>query len=226
MTSRGQRPEKREHVSGGQSDVGAVRHSRRLTLLIAGLTVVVAIIDQLSKVLALDRLETSAPTIWFLGELLGWKLLFNPGAALSIGTGMTWVLTLVAVAVVIVVARLSRRIDSTGWAVAFGLLLGGACGNLIDRFFREPGFASGHVVDFINYGGFFVGNVADIAIVLAAVLIIWFSIRGVTIATVPEVVTSETDTAAEADQAVDSGTGAPGDEPAVDSRESSEQDHK
>lgn len=199
MISRGQQPENRKHVSDRRSGVGAVRHSRRLTLLIGGLTVVVALFDQLTKLVALDRLETNAPTTWFLGELLGWKLLFNPGAALSIGTGMTWVLTLVAVAVVVVVARLSRRIDAAGWAVAFGLLLGGACGNLIDRFFRDPGFASGHVVDFINYAGFFVGNVADIAIVLAAVLIIWFSIRGVTISAVPAVISAEAETSANSD---------------------------
>lgn len=166
--------------SGG-SAASVKSQSKRLTMTIIGLTVVVAVLDQLSKVLALSRLDKGADTIWFLGELLGWKLLFNPGAALSIGTGMTWVLTLVALTVVVVVVRISRRIGSVGWALAFGLLLGGAIGNLIDRFFRDPGIARGHVVDFINYGGFFVGNVADIAIVLAAVLIGWMSIRGIAI---------------------------------------------
>ncbi len=156
-------------------------HSRRLMILIVILTVAVGTIDQLTKMLALERLEHGVPTSWFLGEALGWKLLFNPGAALSIGTGMTWLLTLVAVVVVGVVVVQSRRIGSAGWAIAFGLLLGGAVGNLIDRFFRDPGFARGHVVDFINYGDFFVGNVADIAIVLAAVVIVLLSIRGVAI---------------------------------------------
>lgn len=165
----------------GGSAAPVKSQSKRLLMTIIGLTVVVAVLDQLSKVLALSRLDEGADTIWFVGELLGWKLLFNPGAALSIGTGMTWVLTLVALIVVVVVVRISRQIGSVGWALAFGLLLGGAIGNLIDRFFREPGIARGHVVDFINYGGFFVGNVADIAIVLAAVLIAGLSIRGVAI---------------------------------------------
>ena len=49
----------------------------------------------------------------------------------------------------------------------------------MDRFFREPGFARGHVVDFIDYAGFFVGNVADIAVVSAAVLIALLSLRGI-----------------------------------------------
>lgn len=156
--------------------------SRPLIGAIALLTLGTVLLDQGTKMLAQNKLTEDAPTQWFLGELLGWKLLYNPGAALSLGTGVTWLLTLVALAVVIVIVRLSRRIGSTGWSVAFGLLLGGAVGNLLDRFFREPSFGQGHVVDFINYAGFFVGNVADIAIVLAAVLIGWLSFRGVAVA--------------------------------------------
>lgn len=185
MTSREPRPEEQFDEPQQASSLAVTSQSRRLITIIVALTVVVAAVDQLTKVLALNKLEEGAPTIWFLGELLGWKLLFNPGAALSLGTGMTWVLTLVAVAVVVVVVRISRRIGSIGWSMAFGLLLGGAIGNLIDRFFRAPGFASGHVVDFINYNGFFVGNVADIAIVLAAAMIMLLSLRGVTIAQQP-----------------------------------------
>nr|WP_257910360.1 signal peptidase II [Janibacter limosus] len=59
------------------------------------------------------------------------------------------------------------------WAVALGLLLGGSLGNLVDRFFRDPGPLRGRVVDFIDYGGLFVGNIADIAIVAGACLLIW-----------------------------------------------------
>ncbi len=172
MVSRAQRPQEHSTV---------VQQPGRLTTLIVGLAVVIAGLDQLTKLFALDHLAEGTPTKWFLGDLLGWKLIFNPGAALSIGTGMTWVMTLVAVVVVAVVIRISRRIGSLGWSLAFGLLLGGAIGNLIDRFARDPGFARGHVVDFINYAGFFVGNVADIAIVLAAVFIVWLSIRGIPI---------------------------------------------
>jgi signal peptidase II len=104
---------------------------------------------------------------------------FNPGAALSIATGMTWLLTIVATVVIVVVIRASRRIGSRAWAVALGLLLGGALGNLVDRLVREPGIARGHVVDFIAYADWFVGNVADIAIVSAAVLVVILAARGV-----------------------------------------------
>lgn len=155
--------------------------SGRLTGLVLVLTLGVVGADQLTKYVAEARLVPQAETQWFLGELLGWKLIYNPGAALSIGSGFTWLLTAVAATVVVIVARSSRKIGSAWWALAFGLLLGGAIGNLIDRFFRDPGFAVGHVVDFINYAGFFVGNVADIAIVVAAGLVAILSFRGVPI---------------------------------------------
>lgn len=54
----------------------------------------------------------------------------------------------------------------------------GSLGNLVDRFFREPGFLHGHVVDFIDYFGLFIGNVADIAIVVAAPIMAWLFLRG------------------------------------------------
>jgi len=138
------------------------------------------VVDQATKAWVLVTLVEGEP-VPVLGDLLSLRLLFNPGAALSIATGMTWVLTLVATGVVVVIVRASRRLGSTGWALALGLLLGGALGNLGDRVFRAPGFARGHVVDFIAYGDLFVGNVADIAIVVAAGLIMILAIRGIQI---------------------------------------------
>ncbi|GIG27893.1 signal peptidase II [Cellulomonas marina] len=166
-------------ADGATADAATVPPARRRRLL-AGLVVLAAAVlaaDQLSKAWALDALSTSQRRP-VLGDLLGLQLVFNPGAALSIATGLTWVLTLVAVVVVLVVARAARRIGSGAWAVALGLLLGGALGNLGDRLFRPPGFARGHVVDFLAYGDFFVGNVADIAIVAAAVLVVLLAVRG------------------------------------------------
>lgn len=154
------------------------RH-RTLVLWVVGLAAGVLVLDQLTKWWAESRLELGGDPVRVLGELLQLRLVYNPGAALSIATGMTWLLTIVVVAVVVVVIRMVRRIGSRGWAVALGLLLGGAIGNLVDRLLREPGFARGHVVDFIDYAGFFVGNVADIAIVAAAVMIAVLSLRGI-----------------------------------------------
>ena len=157
---------------------GAPPVRRRLLGLVLGLAVVVLVVDQLTKAWALHALADGLrhPVV---DGLLGLQLVFNPGAALSIATGMTRVLTLIAATVVVVVARVSRRLGSTGWALAFGLLLGGAVGNLVDRLVRAPGVARGHVVDFIAYGHLFVGNVADVAIVVAAVLVVLQTMRGV-----------------------------------------------
>jgi len=157
--------------------VSAARRRRLVTWTFV-LAALVLLVDQLTKWWAESALVLGGEPKPLVGELLQLRLIYNPGAALSIATGMTWVLTVVVVIVVVVIVRAIRRIGSTGWAVALGLLLGGALGNLGDRFFREPGFARGHVVDFIDYG-VFIGNVADIAIVAAAVLIVILSFRGI-----------------------------------------------
>ncbi len=156
-----------------------MRPTRRpLVLALLTLAAVVLVVDQLTKAWAVTTLVEGVrhPLV---GDLLGLTLLYNPGAALSLATGMTWVLTLAATVVSVVILRIANRLGSRSWAVALGLLLGGALGNLGDRFFREPGFARGHVVDFIAYGNLFVGNVADIAIVAAAGMIVLLSLRGI-----------------------------------------------
>ena len=150
------------------------RHVSTLLLLAVG----VLAIDQLTKVWAVSSLTVGERSP-LLGDLLGLSLVRNAGAAFSVATGMTWVFTLAAIAVSVVVLRVAHRLGSRGWTAALGLLLGGALGNLIDRLFREPGFARGHVVDFIAYGDWFVGNVADIAIVGSAVLIAILGMRGI-----------------------------------------------
>jgi signal peptidase II len=152
---------------------------RRLALWVFLLAAAVLAADQLTKWWAQSALEVGDEPVPLVGSLLSLRLVFNSGAALSIATGYTWVLTIIVVVVVIAILRVVRRLGSRGWAVALGLLLGGALGNLVDRLTREPGFARGHVVDFIDYAGFFVGNVADIAIVAAAVLIALLSLRGI-----------------------------------------------
>ena len=154
------------------------RRRRPLVLALLALAAVVLVVDQLTKVWAVQSLTEGVRTP-LVGDLLGLTLLYNPGAALSIATGMTWVLTLAAATVSVVILRVANRLGSRGWAVGLGLLLGGAVGNLVDRLFREPGVGRGHVVDFIAYGELFVGNVADIAIVAAAGLIVLLSLRGI-----------------------------------------------
>jgi signal peptidase II len=110
--------------------------------------------------------------------VISFQLVFNSGAAFSLGENFTWVLTLIAAAVTVGIAYYARR-ARTWWSIAlFGVALGGAIGNLLDRLFREPGFGRGHVVDMINYHDLFVGNVADVAIVGSAAAFMLMSMLG------------------------------------------------
>ncbi len=152
--------------------------SRGLLALVAGVAAFVVLLDQVTKALAVAHLTEGRP-VRVLGPLLRLDLTRNAGAAFSTATGMTWVLTLIAVAVVVVVVRASRRLGSRAWAVAFGLLLGGACGNLADRLLRAPGVARGHVVDFLEFPHWPIFNVADTAIVTAGALVVLLTLRGV-----------------------------------------------
>jgi signal peptidase II len=110
---------------------------------------------------------------------LQFRLVRNAGAAFSLGESLTWAFTILAAVVVVGVALVARRVTNRGWAFALGLLVAGAAGNLSDRLFRQPGFGRGHVIDFIDYAGRFVGNVADIAIVAAMVMVVVAAVRGV-----------------------------------------------
>ncbi|MDF5757779.1 signal peptidase II [Spongiactinospora sp. TRM90649] len=138
----------------------------------------VLLVDQASKYWALSALS-NGETIAVIPELIKFRLLLNPGAAFSIGEGMTWVFALAAGAAVVGVLYFGRRVRSGAWAVVLGPLLGGATSHLLDRLFRPPSFGQGHVVDFIDYGGLFVGNVADIALVGSCAVLMLLSLRGV-----------------------------------------------
>lgn len=110
-----------------------------------------------------------------LGSLITFQLIRNPGAAFSLGAGSAWIFTVLTVGVLGILIWYSRKVTSPVLAVILGLLAGGAVGNLADRLLRPPGFARGHVVDFLNYNDWFIGNVADIWIVVGAVgLFIYF----------------------------------------------------
>jgi signal peptidase II len=110
--------------------------------------------------------------------LLRLRLVYNPGAAFSLATNATVLLSVVSVVVVVVILRISRRLAHPAWAVALGALLGGALGNLVDRLFRSPGPLRGEVVDFLELPSFPVFNVADSAIVVGASLMVLLSLLG------------------------------------------------
>ena len=114
-----------------------------------------------------------------LGDLLSLRLLYNPGAAFSIGTGLTWLFTIVAALAVAAVTRVARRVRGRVLGARPRPGAGRRHDHLLDRLFRQPRFARGHVVDFIDYAGFFVGNVADICLVFGGALVVLLYLRGV-----------------------------------------------
>ena len=134
-------------------------------------------LDQATKVWAESALTRGEP-VPLVGDLLQLHLTYNSGAAFSLGTGWTGVVTTIATLVSIAIIWQAFRTRSLAWALTLGLLLGGAVGNLIDRYFRPPSVGLGHVVDFLALPNFPVFNIADMGVTTAAVLIVVLSLRG------------------------------------------------
>lgn len=160
--------------SAGAADAPKTRKRLKLLLSVAA---VVWVLDIVTKILAV-RLLTPGQPVSIIGDTVTWTLVRNSGAAFSMATGYTWVLTLVATGVVIGIIWMGRRLVSPWWALGLGMILGGALGNLVDRFFRSPGPLRGHVVDFLSIGWWPVFNVADPAVVGGAILLVALSLFG------------------------------------------------
>jgi signal peptidase II len=147
--------------------------------LVLGIAVFVVAADAITKAIAVARISPDAP-IHVVGSLLQLTLARNQGAAFNLGgTSMTIVFTLIAASVVVYILRTARNLRSVGWAIALGLLLGGATGNLLDRVFRAPGVFRGAVVDWIQLPHWPVFNLADSSICCGGVLIAILALRGI-----------------------------------------------
>jgi signal peptidase II len=151
---------------------------RRIAVLV-GVAAFVLAADIITKAIVVSHLRPDQP-VHLLGNVFEFWLTRNPGAAFSVGTGETAVFTVIAFGVIVYIARTARKLYSAGWAIALGLLLGGAMGNLGDRIFRAPGLFRGDVVDWIGvvprYYPIF--NLADSAIVCGGILTVVLAMRG------------------------------------------------
>ncbi len=154
--------------------------SRRVPLWVVTVSVaaVVWAIDQITKLIAVANLE-GQPSMELLGPVLKLTFVRNPGAAFSLGSGYTIIFSLLAFVVVGVIIYTAPTLGSLGWAIALGGILGGSLGNLTDRLLREPGFLRGHVVDFLQLPNWPIFNVADMAVVGSAILMVILTLRGV-----------------------------------------------
>ncbi|NLT57076.1 MAG: signal peptidase II [Actinomycetales bacterium] len=154
------------------------RPHRRLPRYLAATAATVVAVDQATKAWMVELLQGRDP-VQLVPGLLQLRLVRNPGAAFSFATGTTWVFTVIAIVVSVVIIRIARTLGSGWWTLALGLMLGGALGNLVDRLLRSPGIGRGHVVDFVELPDFPVFNVADSCLTTAAVLVVWLGIRGI-----------------------------------------------
>jgi signal peptidase II len=150
--------------------------SRQLLLLASALVLIA--LDQFVKNLLIATLQPGQP-VEFIGSLVRLNLAFNDSAAFSIGFGATWIFTIISSLAALALIWFSFKIETLGWAIMAGVMLGGVCGNLIDRLVREPGFAVGHVVDYIQVPfNFPIFNIADIAIFTICSLTVIRILRG------------------------------------------------
>ncbi|MGP3970584.1 signal peptidase II [Streptomyces sp. 6N223] len=154
----------------------AAGRARRIPVLV-GVAALAYVLDLVTKIMVVEWLEHREP-VDVIGQWLRFEAVRNGGAAFGVGEALTIVFTCIAAIVIVVIIRLARKLYSTPWAIALGLLLGGALGNLTDRLLRAPGFLEGHVVDFIAPRYFAVFNLADSAIVCGGILIVLLSFRG------------------------------------------------
>jgi signal peptidase II len=147
----------------------AAASARRLRIVAIAVAAIVTL-DQLTKVWAVAALSDAPLSI--IGDDVEFHLTRNPGGAFGRFRGMTPLLALAAVLVAVFLVRAVKRARDMWTVAALTLVLGGALGNLCDRFARSPGVLRGHVVDFVKVGWFPVFNVADSCITIGATLLV------------------------------------------------------
>ena len=147
-----------------------MRRLRGRVAVFVALAAVAIALDQVTKALALARLGNGV-RVALPGPLRGLRLVRNPGASLGLGSGSTWVISLIALAACVLIIVLALRTTSMVWILVLSLAFSGAAGNLIDRVAYASGFLDGAVVDFLDYG-WSVGNVADVYLTLAGVAVV------------------------------------------------------
>jgi signal peptidase II len=154
-----------------------VIRSKRYASVALAVGAAVCAVDVVSKIFVVAALS-GHPPMTVLGGLITLQLYRNAGAAFGVGPSFTAMYALIAAAVLAAILRVSGRLQSWLWAVALGLVLGGAAGNLADRLFRSPGPMRGWVIDWIKLPYFpETFNIADSALTVGVVLIVLASIR-------------------------------------------------
>ncbi|WP_017600230.1 signal peptidase II [Nocardiopsis lucentensis] len=186
-------------------DTAEARPRRYLLLLLVALAAVLA--DLATKQWVLSTFS-EGESVDVIGGLLQFTLVYNTGAAFSLGTDHTWMFTGIAIVVVAAIAYLGLRVRNVWWGITLGLMMGGAAGNLLDRLFRDPAPFHGAVVDFIRVPYWPVFNIADSCVVVGACLVVLLTFKGINLDGSLAVDEKKKDGAADrSDDDTDEGTG-------------------
>jgi signal peptidase II len=170
-----------EAVDEKPARIDTARHRRALRWFVTVVVLVIAV-DLVVKQLTTSYLA-NRDSVRLLGGAIYLLEVRNSGAAFSLGRNYTFIFPIVATVVTVWIIWMARRLASLPWAIALGLVLGGAWGNLGDRIFRAPGPFVGHVVDMISVFGdngerFAVFNIADASLTCGVILAVLLEITG------------------------------------------------
>lgn len=146
--------------------------NRRLAVVIAA---AVLLADQLTKWWAFEALADGPIKIF--GDFFQFRLVRNSGAAFGTLQNAGVLLAIIAIVAILLLIRVSATTEHRHEAIIFGLVLGGATGNLVDRVFRADGFFDGRVVDWVDFSFWPTFNIADSAITIAVLLALVFAFR-------------------------------------------------
>jgi signal peptidase II len=152
-----------------------VIRARSITLALYATAAVVYALDRMTK-LWVEAALAGRPPIEIVPGVLSFNYTTNSGGAFGLGRSAPWVFAGATVLVSVVIVFVSFRLDRRPLALALGLILGGALGNLTDRILNGPGL-SGSVIDFIDLQVWPVFNLADASIVVGAIVLAMSSAR-------------------------------------------------
>jgi signal peptidase II len=144
---------------------------RRKTFILFSVSSALLILDQLTKSLALSRLDDGPVEVFWT---LRFFLASNTGFAFGTAEGYGPWVGAIALVIAGMLIRMKNQIEFTGGLISLGLVLGGALGNLADRIFRGAGWGQGAVVDFIDLQFWPIFNLADAGIVVGVGSLVYY----------------------------------------------------
>ena len=157
-----------EHSAPASQEPAPARTNRRTGLVVA-IAAVVLVLDAVTKQWAVSALA-DGPTDLFGSVRLA--LIYNKAGAFGLGGAFVPFLAVAALGLVLFMVFRGDTSSRVPLALALGMVLGGAFGNVVDRVFRSPGFLKGAVVDFVDLGFWPVFNLADSAITCGCLLVL------------------------------------------------------